>query len=56
MTHMANIDFGTIEVDGVGRIFWKIDYFDSCYEYGSEDPTDPAATRRVLTIMRAEEY
>ena len=48
-------DFGAIEHEGE-RIFWKIDYYDLALEYGSEDPSNPAITRRVLTIMLAEEY
>ncbi len=48
-------DFGAIELDGE-RYFWKIEYYDSVMVGGSEDPTDPAKTTRVLTIMRADEY
>ena len=36
--------------------FWKIDYYDHALENGSENPADPEITRRVLTIMRADEY
>lgn len=48
-------DFGALEVEGE-RIFWKIDYYDRNLEYGSDDPSDPAQTKRVLTIMLASEY
>lgn len=49
-------DMGSFDVEDVGRVMWKIDYYDANYEYGSEDPTDTSQTRRVLTIMLASEY
>jgi hypothetical protein len=48
-------DFGSFEADG-RVIFFKIDYFDQNLTYHSPDPADPAVTRRVITIMLADEY
>lgn len=48
-------DFGKMVLDGKA-FFWEIDYYDTEYEYGSEDPADEQQTRRVLTIMCASEY
>lgn len=48
-------DFGAFEIAGL-RMFWKIDYYDRDLRYGSNDPSDPSVTARVLTIMLASEY
>ena len=64
-------DFGTIYQLGDGRwttertrvrddererVFWKFDYYDRDLRFGSEDAANPTITRRVLTIMLADEY
>ena len=48
-------DFGSFDLAGQ-KLFWKIDYYTPDLQGGSEDPTDPAKTTRVLTMMLAEEY
>ena len=61
-------DFGAVYQDFDGRwttarparpaqtVFWKIDAYDRDLRFGSEDPANPAITRRVLTILLASEY
>lgn len=48
-------DFGAFELQG-HHLLWKIDAYDNNYNMGSDDPTDLSKTRRVLTIMLAEEW
>lgn len=48
-------DFGKISVED-GEYFWKIDYYDLDYRFLSPDAADPAVTRRVLTLMKTDEW
>ncbi|GAB5390158.1 MAG: hypothetical protein Alpg2KO_31260 [Alphaproteobacteria bacterium] len=48
-------DFGNFELESI-KFFWKIDYYDHSLQGSSPDPTDPKVTRRILTIMIANEY
>ena len=48
-------DFGAIKYEG-RKIFFKVDYYDQEYKFHSADAADPNVTRRVLTLMLAEEY
>ena len=51
----AEHDFGTITFQEK-ICFWKIDVFDHAMKYAAPDPADPKHSKRVLTIMRSEEY
>ena len=48
-------DFGRITVQG-HEILFKIDYYDRDLALHSPDPSDPAVTHRVLTVMLAADY
>ena len=48
-------DCALLEAEGE-RILFKIDYYDRSMRVHSPDPTDPAVTARILTIMLASEY
>ena len=48
-------DFSAFDADG-HRVFFKIEYYDDTLTYHSPDPADPSVTKRVITIMLAEEY
>lgn len=49
-------DFGSFMYNG-NKIFWKIDYYDRFNtHFASENPADPTITKRILTIMLADEW
>jgi hypothetical protein len=48
-------DFGVVSVEGE-RYFFKVDYYDLTMEFGSQDPSDPTVTTRVLTIGHMSDY
>lgn len=48
-------DFGVINFKN-DTYFWKIDYYDTDYNYFSPDASDSDVTNRVITIMRGDEY
>lgn len=48
-------DFGDLDIGGE-ELLWKIDYYDVLGRYASPDPTNPAVTMRVLTVMLSSEY
>src|SRR6266702_3989122 len=47
-------DFGAL-THQEQQYLWKIDYYDSTMQCGSPDPANPDVTKRVLTVMLAEE-
>ena len=53
----GNDPYGEHDFGKIGNYFFKFDYYDSSeMEYGSEDPSDPTKTYRVLTIGEMSDY
>lgn len=48
-------DYGTVQIAGRTYV-WKIDTYDLRLKFMSPDPSDPAVTRRVLTILLPSEW
>ena len=48
-------DLGTFEYQDQ-TILWKMDYYNTSLDKGSEDPTDLNKTIRIITIMFSHEY
>jgi hypothetical protein len=48
-------DFGDLVLWGAD-LLWKVDYYDSDYQFASPDAADERVTNRVLTIMLESEY
>ncbi len=48
-------DFGKVALDDEDFLF-KIDYYDPTLTHHSSDPASLSATRRVMTLMRSNEY
>jgi hypothetical protein len=48
-------DCALLCVDGI-QVLFKIDYFDRDLTFHSPDPSDPAVTERVMTVMLAADY
>lgn len=38
------------------KILWKIDYYDKTQTFHSPDASNPKVTKRIMTVMLAEEY
>ncbi|MFC4217691.1 DUF3768 domain-containing protein [Pseudophaeobacter arcticus] len=48
-------EMGVIDLDGT-TVWFKIDLYDTDYQFGSPEPSDPQQTRRVLILLLPSEY
>jgi len=48
-------DYGTVQIAGKTYV-WKINTYDLRLKYMSPDPSDPAVTRRTLSLLLPSEW
>ncbi|WP_417280588.1 DUF3768 domain-containing protein [Celeribacter sp.] len=48
-------EMGVIDLDGT-TVWFRVDLYDTDYQFGSPEPSDPEQTRRVLTLLLPSEY
>ena len=48
-------DFGDLNLWGA-ELLWKIDYYDTGLQFGSDDPANAQITTRILTVMIAADW
>ena len=48
-------DFGDLTL-WRAELLWKIDYYDTGLQFGSDDPANAKTTKRVLTVMLAGDW
>jgi hypothetical protein len=48
-------DYGSFDHFGF-EVWWKIDYYAPDMEHASENPADPAKTKRIMTVGLAQDW
>lgn len=51
----SECDLSYLQIDGLNLMF-KVDYYAPGLKWGSEDPSDPQQTIRVITVMLPSDY
>lgn len=49
-------DRGTLDAPIVGKVYWRILYYDTRFQGVSPNPADPTVTHRALVVTRPGEF